>query len=410
MRLTARARLTLLLTASVLTAGTLLAALTYLLVRQKLQHRPFVLVLNPDGTATTPSPPAGSADRVIAEMLSTISVQAGVALVVVTALAAVLGWLVAGGVLRPIRAISSAARRLSAENLSERMPVTAPADELSVLAGTINDMLDRIQAGVAERQQILDSQRLFTANAAHELRTPLATARTAVDVTLDGEPDRAELLAMARDVRSAVEHVQSILDGLLLLARSQAGIGATRSADLARLAAAALDEAADRARDLDVHTDLRTALITGEPILLERMVGNLVDNGIRYNRPGGQLTVSTGTLDGQAVLRVANTGERIPADGVQALLEPFVHGNGTRIRTDGLGLGLSIVRAVALAHRGRIHVSAPSGGGLDVTVAFARRREGTDRGPGSGDVGVHGPELVADHPEHAGPGPVPTAR
>ncbi|NUO99899.1 MAG: HAMP domain-containing protein, partial [Nonomuraea sp.] len=177
------------------------------------------------------------AGRVQADTLSALLPQAGLALVVVTVLAAVLSWLTAGRVLRPIRVISATAHRLSAENLTERVPVTTPADELSALAGTVNDMLDRIQHGVTERDRILDGQRLFTANAAHELRTPLTTARTAIDVTLDGHPTRSDLLTMAGDVRDAVVHMQRVLDGLLLLARSQAGLTARQPADLADLAA-----------------------------------------------------------------------------------------------------------------------------------------------------------------------------
>ncbi|MEV6965720.1 HAMP domain-containing sensor histidine kinase [Hamadaea sp. NPDC051192] len=377
MRLTARARLTLLLTALVLAAGGTLTALTYLLMQQNLRHRSFFIDLDPSGSLPSgtpqPTPPSGQglrdlADRVEADTLSALLTQAGLALVVVTGLAVVLGWLVAGRVLRPIRAISSTARRLSAENLTERVPVTSPADELTALAGTVNGMLDRIQRGVAERDRILDSQRLFTANAAHELRTPLTTVRTAIDVTLDGHPSRAELLAMAGDIRDAVEHVQRVLDGLLLLARSQAGVGAREPADLAGIAAAALDAARHRVRDLAVHADLRPASVSGEPVLLERMVDNLIDNAVRYNQPDGHLTISTGMADGEAVLQISNSGREISPDEAQALLEPFVHGQGARVRTDGLGLGLSIVRAVALAHRGRLAVTARPGGGLDVTV------------------------------------------
>ncbi len=372
MRLTARARLTLLLTALVLAAGAALTALTYLLMRENLRHRAFFTQLVPTGSSAPDAPSQDAlrdlADRMAADTLSALLTQAGVALVAVTALAAVLGWLVAGRVLRPIRAISTTARRLSAENLTERVPVTAPADELSALASTVNGMLDRIQLGVAERDRILDSQRLFTANAAHELRTPLTTTRTAIDVTLDGNPDRAELLAMADDVRGGVEHMQRVLDGLLLLARSQAGIGARGPVDLAGIAAATLDAARQRARDLAVHTDLRPAPVRGESVLLERMIDNLVDNAIRYNRPDGHLAISTGTADGRAVLRISNSGKDIRPDEAQTLLEPFVHGQGARVRTDGLGLGLSIVRAVALAHRGRIAVTARPGGGLDITV------------------------------------------
>ncbi|MEV0346795.1 HAMP domain-containing sensor histidine kinase [Nonomuraea sp. NPDC050680] len=368
-RLTARARLALLQTALVLIAGAALTGLTYLLMRR----RAVFTYLDPTGS----DPPGvedlhAVADRAQADTLSALLPQAGLALVMVTALAAVLSWAVAGRVLRPIRAISSAARRLSAENLTERVPVTTPADELSALAGTVNDMLDRIQRGIAERDRILDSQRLFTANAAHELRTPLTTARAAIDVTLDGHPSRAELLAMAGDVRDAVEHMQRVLNGLLLLARSQAGRASRQPADLTAIAAAALDAAQARAAaaDVTVRPRLRPAPVTGEPILLERMIGNLVDNAIRYNRAGGHLTVDTDTdtAGGRAVLRISNTGRQIPPEEAGTLLEPFVHGQGTRVRTHGLGLGLTIVRAITLAHQGRIAVTARTGGGLDITI------------------------------------------
>ncbi|WP_156960789.1 sensor histidine kinase [Amycolatopsis taiwanensis] len=377
LRLTARARLTLLLTALVAVSGAGLAGLTYLLRRNGV----FFTQLTPTSSDSSgiPHPPPPSeaevrdiADRVAAETLSALLPRAGLALVVVTVVAAVLGWLVAGRVLRPIRVISSTAQRLSAENLTERVPVSTPADELSALAGTVNEMLDRIQRGVAERDRILDSQRLFTANAAHELRTPLTTARTAIDVTLDGNPSRAELLAMTGDVRDAVEHMQRVLNGLLLLSRSQAGLGTQEPVDLAAVATAALDAAGARAAaaDIAVRSELRPAPVSGEPVLLERMIFNLVDNAVRHNRAGGQLAIGTGTENGRAVLRISNTGREIPPGEAQTLLEPFVHGQGTRVRTDGLGLGLglSIVRAVALAHQGRIEVTARPGGGLGITV------------------------------------------
>ncbi|MFD1543961.1 sensor histidine kinase [Nonomuraea guangzhouensis] len=369
MKLTARARLASLQTALVLAAGAALTGLTYLLMRR----RAIFTRLDPIGTPT-PDGLLTLADRVQADTLSALVPQAALALIVVTGLAAVLSWLVAGRVLRPIRVISATARRLSAENLTERVPVTTPADELSALAGTVNGMLDRIQRDVAERDRILDSQRLFTANAAHELRTPLTTARTAIDVTLDGDPSRAELLTMAGDVRGAVEHMQRVLDGLLLLARSQAGLGAREPVDLAAVAAGALDAAGARAAaaGVAVRSELRHAPVTGEPVLLERMIGNLVDNAVRYNRAGGDLVVDTGTAGGRAILRIFNTGREIPPGEAETLLEPFVHGQGTRVRTDGLGLGLSIVRAVTLAHRGRIAVTARTGGGLDITVDLPR--------------------------------------
>ncbi|MFC5827724.1 sensor histidine kinase [Nonomuraea insulae] len=378
-RLTARARLALLQTTLVLAAGAALTGLTYLLTRRRTLYTQLdPSGSDPRGTLELTPPRAEGlrdlADRVQADTLSALLPQAALALVVVTGLAAVLGWLVAGRVLRPIRVISATARRLSAENLTERVPVTTPADELSALSVTVNGMLDRIQRGVAERDRVLDSQRLFTANAAHELRTPLTTARTAIDVTLDGDPSRAELLTMAGDVRGAVEHMQRVLDGLLLLARSQAGLRAREPADLAALATAALDAAGARAAaaGIAVRPELRPAPVSGEPVLLERMIGNLVDNAVRYNRTGGHLVVDTGTAGGRAVLRISNSGREIAPEEARTLVEPFVHGQGTRVRTDGLGLGLSIVRAVTLAHRGRITVAARAGGGLDITVDLPR--------------------------------------
>lgn len=342
-RLTARSRLTLVHTGLVLAAGLLLTALTYLLMFNSLRLH-------------------------IGEAMSKLLTQAVPVLLVVTALAALTGWLVAGRILRPIRSISDTANRLSAANLSERVPVRQPADELAMLAITINGMLDRIQHGIAERDRVFNSQRLFVANAAHELRTPLTTMRTAIDVTLDGEPDRAELVAMAGDIAAAVETSQRTLDALLVLARSQAGPLRRTPVDLAAVAAAAVAGAADRAAKgaVTLQADLRPAPTSGEPVLLERMAGNLLENALRYNHPGGNITVASGTADGHAFLRVVNTGPPVAPDEERRLFEPFVRGaaNGTR----GAGLGLSIVRAVVTSHDGEISSTAQPTGGMDIAV------------------------------------------
>jgi len=375
----ARARLAFLYTALVSAAGLVLTALTYLLVRRSMRHR-IAIDIRIDGVAggnaSPPVPPTPSelADRVRATTLSELLTQAGIALAVVAVLAAVLGWVVAGRVLRPIRAISATARRLSAENLSARMPVTTPADELADLAATINGMLDRIETGIAERDRVLAGQRMFTANAAHELRTPLTTMRTAIDVTLDGEPGTAELVAMAEDVRTAAEHCGRTLDGLLALAHGQSRPGTRehRRVDLADVATALLDAAADTiaAGGLVSSGDLRTAPLDGDPILIERMVGNLLSNAVRYNRPGGRLDVVTGAAAGRVFVRVANSGVRVAPEEAERLPEPFVRGEGMRTTHAGAGagLGLSIVRAVATAHGGEVRLRARSEGGLEVTV------------------------------------------
>ncbi|MEV5712644.1 ATP-binding protein [Amycolatopsis mediterranei] len=359
--MTARGRLTILYAALVLAAGTLLTTLTYLLLRGNGAHRISVVTLGPSPgpDAIPPLPPS-----VTAVTLTGFITQAAIARAVVTALAAVAGWLVAGRVLRPISTISATAQRLSAENLSERVPVTTPLDELATLAGTVNGMLDRISDGVAERDRVLASQRMFTANAAHELRTPLTTMRTAIDVTLDSRPGTAELLAMTADVRTAVEQSRRTLDGLLALARSQAGAGVRHRVDLAEVVANCLDGV-----DLTVRAALRPAPVRGDPVLLERLCGNLVDNAVRHNRSGGHVEVATGGTGGRAFLRIGNSGVPIAPEAVDRLREPFVRGDGTRIHTGrGTGLGLSIVDAIVTAHGGGITIAARPAGGLDVVV------------------------------------------
>ncbi|TDC24661.1 HAMP domain-containing histidine kinase, partial [Streptomyces sp. 8K308] len=318
--------------------------------------------------------------------LSAFLTQAAIALAVVTLLAAVLGRWLAGRILRPVRTIEATARRLSADNLSERVPVTAPADELAALATTVNGMLDRVQQG-------LHSQRLFTANAAHELRTPLATIRTAVDVTLDGRPEPDDLIAMAHDVRDAATRSQRTLDGLLLLARSQAGAGGPgRRVDLADVAADALRAAGcDIAgRALTVLTAERPAPVTGQPVLLERMAGNLIGNAVRHNHEGGRIEVATGTTgDGRSWLRVVNTGPVVDPAMASRLLEPFVRGDGTRLHGEtGSGLGLSIVQAVVAAHHGTLRLTPLPEGGLDVTVRLpAADRAAQQRPAAAGAAG-----------------------
>ncbi|MCW6008237.1 HAMP domain-containing histidine kinase [Micromonospora sp. CPCC 205371] len=370
MRLSARSRLAVGYTALVFAAGVVLVVLTYVLVRRSLGSQPRAVgILGPDGSPPpTPfdsAPALETIDRMHADTLSQLLSQSVVALTIVTVLAAVLGWLVAGRVLRPIRAISATARRLSAEDLSARVPVTTPADELATLAETINGMLDRIQSGIADRDQLLHCQRMFVANAAHELRTPLTTMRTAIDVTIEGRPSTAELLLMASDVRDAVEHSQRTLDGLLMLARSQTGPGRQQTVDLADVVAGVMSTV----EGVDLRADLRSAPTTGDPVLLDRMVANLVDNALRYKDPGGHAAVTTGIGDGYAYMRVANSGPAIDQSMVDKLFEPFVRGPQSHPRADGgAGLGLSIVRAVIDAHNGQVDAVAPPTGGLEITV------------------------------------------
>jgi signal transduction histidine kinase len=283
------------------------------------------------------------------------------ALGAMTIVSVVAGWLLAGRALRPLRDITATARRVSGENLGERIALEGPADELKELADTFDGMLSRLDAAFA-------SQRHFVANASHELRTPLAIMRTELDVSL-ADPDASvgELRRMGDAVRDTVDRCERLIEGLLMLARSEAAVGREERVDLAPLAADCITDLRARAEEahVDVRDELAPAWTPGEPALLERMIANLVDNGIRHNVPGGWLRVSTWTEGEWVRLTVANGGARIDPEVAATLTQPFRRldrGAG------GFGLGLSIVRSVVEAHRGTMGVSAPEEGGLVVQI------------------------------------------
>jgi signal transduction histidine kinase len=274
------------------------------------------------------------------------------------------GWLVAGRALRPVHAITAAAHRASEENLGERLALEGPNDELKELADTYDAMLGRLDAAFA-------SQRRFVADASHELRTPLTVMRTAIDVTL-AKPGRtpAQLEDMAAEVRQAVDRAEALIEALLTLARSERGILSREQADLAVLAEDALDAAAPaiRAGSLHVKTALLAAPTSGDLVLLERLVANLVDNAVRHNPPDGWIQVATGMRGDASYVTVANGGPQIPQDMAAQLFEPFRRLNGRTGSVPGAGLGLSIVRTVTTAHHGDVIARSRPEGGLEVSV------------------------------------------
>jgi signal transduction histidine kinase len=287
-------------------------------------------------------------------------------LAAVTLLAAGAGWIVAGRVLRPVHRITAAARNASEDHLAARVALTGPRDELRELADTFDEMLDRLQTA-------FEGQRRFIANAGHELRTPLTVMRTAVDVVLaKPEPSRAELLGMGRDVRAAVCHAQALIDALLTLARTDRGHFGREAVDLATVTEDAIDAAAPAPGTARLHTSLAPAPTSGDPILLEHLAANLVDNAVRYNVPGGAVWISTAAVDTRVVLTVDNTGPIVAPEVVGKLFEPFRR---LRERTGdgGFGLGLAIVASIAVAHGGDAVAGARPGGGLSVTVSLPIR-------------------------------------
>jgi signal transduction histidine kinase len=303
-----------------------------------------------------------------------------------TLLSAGLGWLMAGRVLRPVREITGAARRASEEHLGERINLTGPEDELKELADTFDAMLDRLDLAFA-------AQRQFVANASHELRTPLTSMRTAIDVVL-AKPSRttAQLEVTAEKVRRSIERAEHIIDALLTLAVSNQGAEQRDVVDLATAAEDALDTVAEQARaaGVTVESELGWAQVTGNRVLLERLVANLVENAVVHNVEGGWVRVRTGVEGAGAVLEVANSGPVVPADVLPHLFEPFRRGQG-RTASSGVGLGLSIVQSVADAHDASVSATPGAEGGLTVRVALIRRTEPARPRAGA----VAGPDAAA---------------
>ncbi len=294
----------------------------------------------------------------------------GLALIGMAGVSFALGWWIAGRVLRPIHDITDAARRASEENLDERIALEGPRDELKELADTFDSMLARLDAAFR-------GQKEFVANASHELRTPLALMRTEVDVVLEDPNARPEDYRDALGaVRDGVERAQGLTDRLLVLARADGPIGMER-VDLADVASSALDDAVTFSPhgSLDVQRSLEHAEVSGDPALLGRLVGNLVENAVRYNEPSGWVRVATFVKEEHAVLQVANPGERVPPERVAGLFERFERGERSRDRkTGGFGLGLAIVGAVTTAHRGTVRAEALEAGGLRITVTLPAAR------------------------------------
>ncbi|CAM3418595.1 sensor histidine kinase [Stackebrandtia soli] len=295
--------------------------------------------------------------------------------VIVAAAGAALGYAVTGRALRPLQDVTATARRLSTKNLDERIRLDGPKDEVGELADTFDAMLDRIADSFA-------AQRRFVANASHELRTPLAVMRTEIDVALSNpDDDVEELRRMGEVVRDGCVRANDLIESLLWLARAEAG-GVTETAalpvDLSDCAQAAVDAAAPLADTvgLSLASSLTAAPVLGDRSLLERVAGNLIENAIRHNVPGGRIWVLAGANADFAWMVVGNTGSEIDADSVPRLFEPFSRGGEARVGRRGAGLGLSIVRAVCDAHHGTVNAAAlPDGGGLEVRVEIPLARE-----------------------------------
>lgn len=419
-RLSLRLRLTLLYGACFLVAGAALLAITYGLVAHQTvgQSRSFVISRTRVGTggktsgvvngavtsasgdvgastarssnsAPEPAPPPGaliqhvqgSGQRQMQLLVNQANAalttqrnqsrtalleESGVALAIMALVSIGLGYLMAGRALAPLRTMNTRARAITEENLHERLGIGSRSDELGELASTFDDLLARLE-------RAFGSQRRFVANASHELRTPITLERALVEVALaDPGATIDSLRATCARVLAATEHQERIIEALLTLARSQAGVASRETIDLAGLVRDGLAGRAAGLAGFDLTVELAPAVVRGDRALLERMVANLLDNAIVHNAAAAPwVRVQSAAVDGTAELRVANGGALIPGARREELFEPFWRLDGQRTGVGGLGLGLSIVKAIVTAHRGTVEAIPLEAGGLELRLAFS---------------------------------------
>ncbi|KDA42754.1 HAMP domain-containing sensor histidine kinase [Frankia sp. BMG5.23] len=383
---TVRLRLTLLYGSLFVLSGAALLAITYLLVLHVTAT--IQITTTPTGMPETqggplngqPAPPRASsavASQVHHSYLHQLLVESGIALAIMAVVSIWLGWLVAGRVLRPLRTMTATTLRISQENLHERLDLPGPQDELTDLGDTIDGLLARLETA-------FEAQRRFVANASHELRTPLTMMRTSLDVA-EGKPQPVprEVTVLAGKLREGLDQADRLIENFLTLARAHQGApGNDAAVSLTGLVVAALAAREPHAAELGVHIHRQLAAveIIGNPTLLRRLVDNLLDNALRYNHPGGFVHVqvqvrchpATGGTDDARIahLTIENAGPPLDDADVQQLGQPFRRLAADRTTAGSVGLGLSIVAAIAAAHDGALHLSARPEGGLRAVITM----------------------------------------
>ncbi|GGP41263.1 sensor histidine kinase [Streptomyces abikoensis] len=385
LRPTIRIRLTLLYGGMFLMAGVLLLTIIYLLAANALEVGSEPLIKLVDGSQVqvtrntcpalkSPGLNAEQANSILngcmvdqrAAALGSLLRRSLLALLGLAVIAFAFGYAMAGRVLSPLGKITRTARRVAGTDLSRRIELGGPDDELKELSDTFDEMLDRLERAFTAQQR-------FVANASHELRTPLAINRTLLEVSLSDPGASPELQQLGKTLLATNERSEQLVEGLLLLARSDNEIVDRKPVDLAEVASQALDQARGEAqtKGVELRGTRQPAVVQGNGVLLERIALNLVQNAVRYNIPDGWVEVTTQALPGQAVLIVENTGPVVPAYEVDNIFEPFRRLRTERTGSDkGVGLGLSIVRSVARAHGGRITAEPREGGGLVMRVVL----------------------------------------
>ncbi len=397
-RSTIRLRLTLLYAGAFFLAGAILVALNYFYVQQSLDRRPAGAesvvqeFLNQRGVHRPPlldslfSAVRAQAAHDRDETLKGMLVWSLVSLGAIGIAAGGFGWLLAERALRPLQNVTATARRVAERNLHERIGLIGPDDEIKELADTFDAMLERLD-------RAFDGQRRFVANASHELRTPLAINRTLVEVAL-GDPDVSqETRRLGEGLLQVNRRNENLIDGLLVLASSEQRLEVRARVDLAEVTGRAIMSAQSEAdsRRIRIESNLQSGYVTGDPALLERLAHNLIDNAVRYNTGSGLgwIRVAVAAERDYVWLGVENTGPIVATSDLDVIFEPFrrlpsherITDTGTTPGARGAGLGLSIVRSVAIAHGGGVSAAARPEGGLIITVTLPWAPAGGAAGP-----------------------------
>ena len=321
-------------------------------------------VADPSGTAVS----ASEINPLLQDQVASVRTRIITILVLVLPFLAVLagaaGWWLAGRATRPLVAVTETARHVSSERLDARIRHEGQPDELHELSEAFDVMMDRLE-------HAFTAQRQFAAAASHELRTPLTVIRAELDVALDtANPSREELDEMADGIRSAVARSEKVIDGLLMLARSGI-VDTTTAIDLSQVFDRALDEAAVGIadRDITLRSNIsRGAFIRTDPVLIERLARNLIENAVIHNETGGWIEVDLQQSPDSVTAKITNTGHELDNATVQRLGEPFYRAPTNRATTPGTGLGVAIVRSIAESHGGQFDLRARPDGGIVATV------------------------------------------
>jgi len=373
-RATVRRRLALTLALLVIVSGVLLLVTSYFLVRANLNVP--ALTIKPASPGSPGTGKTGATGRTFPsavdisknlahKTLSTLILQYGIVLLILVLLGALVAWFMAGRVLRPLRAITSAARQLTSENLSERLALSGPDDELKELGDTFDSMIGRLETSFQDQQ-------LFAANAAHELRTPLAVMIAEIDLLLTSrEPTVLEARETALRLRRTLTTSEQLIERLLTLARSEFVSNERAPVRMDELTHQEIEKIRGVAAEqgVTIRTDLGNVDVWGDPQLLRELVENLLDNALKYNRPLGWIEASTRYEDDKSILEVANSGHDLSSEDLDRLLQPFRRAGQARVGSS-TGLGLSIVHNIVRAHGGHLTLHALLDGGLTVRVAF----------------------------------------